>query len=63
MITARTFVGNHQRVSLFLIYFTVWIIANWPALQQAWWTADDYSMMMRSVLTSAVRPLKVAISL
>lgn len=31
-------------VAIFLSYFTLWALANWPALQQAWWYMDDYTL-------------------
>lgn len=34
-------------VTLFSAYYIIWIVANWPALHQAWWSSDDYTMMLQ----------------
>lgn len=46
MTKAYRFSQQGQYLGLFLFYFIVWIAANWPALQQAWWSTDDYTLML-----------------
>lgn len=29
----------------FIIYLSLWSFANWPALNEAWWSTDDYFFM------------------
>lgn len=36
-------------VSVFIIYFSLWSFANWPALKEAWWYSDDIYLIDRII--------------